>query len=94
MNSAAASFPRARSSLAIWTYADDAERFRAHVEVNLMGTVHMLEALLPAALTLLPALLSYLGPRVDRLRIPFLGRTLKAEGDGESPAARRGRRRA
>ena len=41
-----------------------------------------------AAVTLLPALLSYLGPNVDRLRIPFLGRTLKAEGDGESPAAR------
>jgi RND superfamily putative drug exporter len=41
-----------------------------------------------AAVTLLPALLSYLGPRVDRLRLPFLGRTLKAEGDGESPAAR------
>ena len=28
-----------------------------------------------AAITLLPALLSYLGPRVDRLRIPLLGRT-------------------
>jgi RND superfamily putative drug exporter len=41
-----------------------------------------------AAVTLLPALLSYLGPRVDRLRIPFLGRQLEAEGDGESPAAR------
>ena len=41
-----------------------------------------------AAVTLLPALLSYLGPRVDRLRVPFLGRALKAEGDGESPAAR------
>ncbi len=42
-----------------------------------------------AAVTLLPALLSYLGPRVDRLRIPVLGRSLnKAEGDGESPAAR------
>jgi putative drug exporter of the RND superfamily len=41
-----------------------------------------------AAVTLLPSLLSYLGPRVDRLRIPFLGRTLKAEGNGESPAAR------
>ena len=27
-----------------------------------------------AAITLLPALLSYLGPRVDRLRIPLLGR--------------------
>jgi putative drug exporter of the RND superfamily len=41
-----------------------------------------------AAVTLLPALLAYLGPRVDRLRIPLLGRTLKTEGDGESPAAR------
>jgi RND superfamily putative drug exporter len=41
-----------------------------------------------AAVTLLPALLSYLGPRVDRLRIPFLGRTLRTEGLGESPAAR------
>ena len=41
-----------------------------------------------AAISLLPALLSYLGPKVDRLRIPLLGRTLKAEGNGESPAAR------
>jgi len=42
-----------------------------------------------AAISLLPALLSYLGPRVDRLRIPLLGRSLKqAESDGDSPAAR------
>ncbi len=45
-----------------------------------------------AALTLLPALLSYLGPRVDRLRIPLLGRALKkADGNianDDSPAAR------
>jgi RND superfamily putative drug exporter len=41
-----------------------------------------------AAVTLLPAILSFLGPRVDRLRIPFLGRTLRAEGDSNSPAAR------
>jgi RND superfamily putative drug exporter len=41
-----------------------------------------------AAVTLLPALLSYLGPNVDRLRIPFLGRTLRSEGNGDSPAAR------
>ncbi|HEX6602304.1 MAG TPA: MMPL family transporter [Solirubrobacterales bacterium] len=43
-----------------------------------------------ASITLLPALLSYLGPKVDRLRIPILGRRLdKVEGaDGESPAAR------
>ena len=41
-----------------------------------------------AAVSLLPALLSYLGPKVDRWRIPFLGRTLKVEGSEESPAAR------
>jgi len=41
-----------------------------------------------AAVTLLPALLSYLGPRVDRLRIPFLGRGLKSEGNSESLAGR------
>ena len=41
-----------------------------------------------AAVSLLPALLSYLGPKVDRLHIPFLGRALKTEGNGESPAAR------
>src|ERR671920_884570 len=41
-----------------------------------------------AAVTLLPALLSWLGPRVDRLKLPFLGRQLKPEGNGESLAAR------
>ena len=42
-----------------------------------------------ASITLLPALLSYLGPRVDSLRIPFLGRRLdRPEEDGNSPAAR------
>ena len=41
-----------------------------------------------ASISLLPALLSYLGPKVDRWRIPFLGRTLRAEGDSDSPAAR------
>jgi len=41
-----------------------------------------------AAITLLPALLSYLGPRVDRLRIPFLGRARKTEAGEESIAAR------
>ena len=42
-----------------------------------------------ASITLLPALLSYLGPRVDRLRIPLLGRTLRSEAsDKESPALR------
>ena len=43
-----------------------------------------------AAISLLPALLSYLGPRVDRFHIPLLGRTLRTrtETNGESPAAR------
>jgi putative drug exporter of the RND superfamily len=41
-----------------------------------------------AAVTLLPAILAFLGPKVDRLRIPLLGRHLKAERVGESPAAR------
>jgi RND superfamily putative drug exporter len=44
-----------------------------------------------ASVTLLPAFLSYLGPRVDRLRIPLLGRSLKKVSEPttkESPAAR------
>jgi RND superfamily putative drug exporter len=41
-----------------------------------------------ASITLLPSLLAYLGPNVDRLRIPLLGRNLDAKQDGESPAAR------
>ena len=43
-----------------------------------------------ASITLLPALLSYLGPRVDRLRLPLVGRRTETalEGDSESPAAR------
>jgi RND superfamily putative drug exporter len=43
-----------------------------------------------ASVSLLPALLSYLGPRVDRLRIPLIGRRRKIEtsGPGESLAAR------
>jgi RND superfamily putative drug exporter len=42
-----------------------------------------------ASITLLPSLLAFLGPRVDRLRIPILGRRLdRVEDDGNSPAAR------
>jgi putative drug exporter of the RND superfamily len=43
-----------------------------------------------ASITLLPAFLSYLGPRVDKLRIPLLGRALRPDRQttGESPAAR------
>jgi RND superfamily putative drug exporter len=38
-----------------------------------------------ASITLLPALLSYLGPRVDKLRIPLLGRSLKKADEDEKP---------
>jgi RND superfamily putative drug exporter len=43
-----------------------------------------------ASITLLPAFLSYLGSRVDRLRIPLLGRGLRPDRqtNGDSPAAR------
>jgi len=42
-----------------------------------------------ASITLLPALLGLLGPKVDKLRIPILGRRLdRPEEDGHSPAAR------
>jgi RND superfamily putative drug exporter len=37
-----------------------------------------------ASVTLLPALLGFLGRRVDRLRIPGLGRTLRSDGTGLS----------
>ena len=41
-----------------------------------------------AAVSLLPALLAFLGPKVDKLRIPFLGRRRQPDAPGESPAAR------
>jgi len=41
-----------------------------------------------AAVTLLPSLLSYLGPRVDKLRIPLLARTPKTATGEESLAGR------
>jgi RND superfamily putative drug exporter len=41
-----------------------------------------------AAVTLLPSLLAYLGPRVDKLRIPLLARTPKAAAGEESLAGR------
>ena len=40
-----------------------------------------------ASVTLLPALLSYLGPRVDRWRLPFLGRGLTKQAGGEGSSA-------
>ncbi len=41
-----------------------------------------------ASITLLPALLGYLGHKVDRLRVPLLGRATKTEAGEESLAAR------
>jgi RND superfamily putative drug exporter len=41
-----------------------------------------------ASVTLLPALLSYLGPKVDRLRLPFVRRTVRETGGSESLAWR------
>src|SRR3954469_5906520 len=41
-----------------------------------------------ASISLLPALLSMLGPKVDRWRLPFLGRSDKPEGDEGSLAGR------
>ena len=42
-----------------------------------------------ASVTLLPALLSYLGPRVNKWRLPILGRNLdKGDAGSDSPAAR------
>ena len=41
-----------------------------------------------ASVTLLPALLAYLGPKVDRLRLPFVRRTVKETGGKESLAWR------
>ena len=40
-----------------------------------------------ASVTLLPALLSYLGPKVDRWRLPFLGRGLTKQAGGEGSFA-------
>ena len=57
--------------------------------VALSASIAVLVVML-AAVTLLPALLSYLGPRVDKLRIPLLGRSLKKvdRPEGSSLAAR------
>ena len=41
-----------------------------------------------ASVSLLPALLAYLGPSVDRLRLPLLGRERTPDPTRESPAAR------
>ncbi|MGZ5419539.1 MAG: MMPL family transporter [Solirubrobacterales bacterium] len=55
--------------------------------VALSASIAVLIVML-ASVTLLPAILSMLGPNVDRLRIPLLGRALR-EGEGsESLAAR------
>ena len=55
--------------------------------VGLSASLAVLTVML-AAVTLLPALLSFLGPKVDRWRLPFFGRHLKTEPGPDSPAAR------
>src|SRR3954451_714354 len=55
--------------------------------VAIAGSLAVLVVML-AAVTLLPSLLAYLGPNVDRLRIPGLGRGQERHPNGESPAAR------
>jgi putative drug exporter of the RND superfamily len=58
------------------------------VGVAIAASVAVLVVML-GAISLLPALLSYLGPRVDRLRLPLLGRAARRPAGGaESPAAR------
>jgi RND superfamily putative drug exporter len=46
--------------------------------------------MMAASISLLPAMLAYIGERVDRLRLPLIGRRRKIETSGahESPAAR------
>jgi putative drug exporter of the RND superfamily len=46
--------------------------------------------MMAASISLLPALLAYVGERVDRLRLPLIGRRrrIQTSGVGESPAAR------
>jgi RND superfamily putative drug exporter len=46
--------------------------------------------MMAASISLLPALLAYVGERVDRLRLPLIGRRrrIQTSGTGESPAAR------
>jgi RND superfamily putative drug exporter len=55
--------------------------------VALAASIAVLTVML-AAITLLPALLSFAGHRVDRLRIPLLGRRPAPATVGESPALR------
>ena len=51
-----------------------------------VGTSLAVLVVMAAAITLLPALLSYAGPRVNRLRVPGLGRALGS--DRATPATR------
>jgi RND superfamily putative drug exporter len=55
--------------------------------VALAASIAVLTVML-AAITLLPALLGFAGHRVDRLRIPLLGRRRAPATAGESPALR------
>ncbi len=47
-----------------------------------MATIVVVAVAMLGSLTVLPALLSKLGDRVDRVRVPFAGRLRRADGDG------------
>jgi RND superfamily putative drug exporter len=47
-----------------------------------MATIIVVAVAMLGSLTVLPAVLSKLGDRVDRIRIPFTGRLRRADGDG------------
>ena len=49
-----------------------------------VGTMTVVAVAMLASLTVLPAVLSKLGDRVDRGRVPFLGRLRERRGGGRS----------
>ena len=47
-----------------------------------IGTMMVVAVAMIGSLTVLPAILSWLGDRVDKVRVPFLGRLKKDDGQG------------
>ena len=68
-----------------------------------IGTMMVVAVAMIGSLTVLPAVLSWLGDRVDKVRVPFVGRLKRADGEsrlwaaildaGPAPPARLGPRR-
>jgi RND superfamily putative drug exporter len=48
-----------------------------------VGTIMVVAIAVAGSLTVLPALLSWLGDRVDRVHVPFLGRLRRGDGEGQ-----------